>query len=237
MLADLESLSLAVAGMLAETIGTTVAGGARCSLVLTGGRTPRRLYELLAERFAWTVPWSQVDVFWCDERYVASDDPRSNYRLARLALLDRIPMPAGNVHPIPTHHADPEDAAREYESVIRGYFHERSPRFDLLLLGMAANGHVASLFPHHLALPERDRWVVAATVPADPPERVTMTLPLINQAASISFLVAGSTKAEAVRRALRPGTAVDDVPAAGVAPESGRVTWWLDAAAAAHLER
>jgi len=235
VLPDLESLSLAVAGSLADQIVTTVERQGRCAAVLTGGRTPRRMYELLAERFATAIPWPRVDLFWCDERYVSADDPRSNYGLARLTLLDRIAIPPENVHPMPTHHDDPEEAAREYEALIRGYFQPGLPRFDLMLLGIAANGHVASLFPHHPALAERDRWIVAATVPADPPERLTMTFPLINQAAAVAFVVAGPTKAEAVRRALQTATSVDDVPAAGVSPESAAVTWWLDAAAAGGL--
>ena len=235
VLPDLEALSLAVAESLADQIGTAVDRRGRCALVLTGGRTPRRMYELLAERFATTIPWPQVDVFWCDERYVSPDDPRSNYRLARLTLLDRVAIPPENVHPMPTDPADPDDAAREYEALIRGHFQPGPPRFDLVLLGMAANGHVASLFPHHPALSERDRWIIAATVPADPPQRLTMTFPLINQAAAVAFVVAGPTKAEAVRRALQPATTVDDVPASGVSPESATVTWWLDAAAAARL--
>jgi 6-phosphogluconolactonase len=192
------------------------------------------MYDLLAERFAAAIPWPHVDLFWCDERYVPYDDPRSNYRLARLALLDRISIPVGNVHPMPTHDVALA-GAREYEALIRSYFGDAPPRFDLLLLGMAANGHVASLFPHHPALDERTRWIAAVTVDADPPHRLTMTFPLINQAAAVWFLVAGSTKADVVRRAMQPETAVDDVPAAGVSPESGAVTWWLDAAAAAGL--
>jgi 6-phosphogluconolactonase len=232
---DLETLSLAVAETLVQQISDAVERRGRCALVLTGGRTPRRLYELLGERFATGVPWPQVDLFWCDERYVSPDDLRSNYRLARLALLDRISIAREHIHPMPTRFSAPDDAAREYETLIRGYFKDRPPQFDLLLLGMAANGHVASLFPHHPALDERDRWIVAVTVAADPPQRLTMTFPLINQAAAVAFVVAGATKADAVRRAMQPGTTIEDVPAVGVAPEAGVVTWWIDATAAAGL--
>lgn len=235
VLPDLESLSLAAAEMLAGRINAAVDRRGRCALVLAGGRTPRRTYELLAERFGNVVRWPRVDLFWGDERYVGPDDPRSNYRLARSALLDRIPVPPLNVYPVPTGHADPEIGAREYEARIRAYFGARPPRFDILLLGMAADGHVASLFPGHPALDERTRWVVAVTVPADPPRRVTMTLPLINQARAVVFLVAGAAKADAVRRAVARGTPVREVPAAGVAPASGELAWWLDAAAASGL--
>jgi len=221
--------------MLAGRITAAVARQGRCALVLSGGRTPRRLYELLRGRFGQEIPWPQVDLFWSDERYVPYDDPQSNYGLARSALLGGISIPAENVHPMPTQHSDPEEAAQEYETLIQRYFSGRSPRFDLLLLGMAANGHVASLFPGHPALHERRRWIVAVTVPADPPRRLTMTFPLINQAAEVAFLVAGPAKAEAVRRALHPGTPVEDTPAVGVLPASGTVAWWLDAEAAAKL--
>ncbi|MDQ7844657.1 MAG: 6-phosphogluconolactonase [Armatimonadota bacterium] len=232
---DLESLSAAVAEILAARIAAAAARQGRCSFVLSGGRTPRRLYELLRDRFADRIPWPQVDLFWSDERYVPYDDPQSNYRLAREALLDGIAIPVGNVHPIPTQYADPAEAAEAYEALIRSYFGTRPPRFDILLLGMAANGHVASLFPGHPALYERRRWIVAATVPAHPPRRVTMTFALLNKAAEVVFLVAGAAKADAVRRALAPGTTADEIPAVGVSPRSGAVTWWLDAEAAAKL--
>jgi len=233
--ADLESLSALAAEMLAGRITAAISRQGRCALVLSGGRTPRRLYELLGTRFGQMIPWPQVDLFWSDERYVPFDDPQSNYRLARSALLDAISIPAGNVHPMPTHHRDPAEAAEQYEALVRSYFHGRPPRFDLLLLGMAANGHIASLFPGHPALHEHRRWIVAVTVPADPPQRLTMTFPLINQAAEVAFVVAGPAKAEAVRRALQPGTPLEDIPAVGVAPTSGTVAWWLDAQAAGRL--
>lgn len=233
---DLESLSRATADATAVRLAEIAAARGRCAFVLTGGRTPRRMYELLAERHAVDVPWSRIDLFWGDERYVPHDHPQSNFLLAKTALLDRIPVPPANVHPMPTDHEDPDAAARAYEALLREYFRGREPSFDLLLLGMAANGHVASLFPHHPALRERTRWIVAAEVPAEPSRRVTFTYPLINRAASVAFLVAGSAKAEAVARAMRPGTTPDEVPAAGVRPAGGDVRWWLDRSAAALLE-
>jgi 6-phosphogluconolactonase len=193
------------------------------------------MYELLAGRSGASVPWRQVDLFWGDERYLPPDHPQSNYHLARIALIDRVTIPPANVRPMPTQYADMDVAARAYEDVIREYFGDRPPRFDILLLGMAADGHIASLFPGQPALHERHRWVVAATVPADPPRRLTMTFPLINQAHAVVFLVAGRAKADAVRRATAPGTPIADVPAAGVAPDDGTLTWWLDAAAAGQL--
>ena len=236
---DLETLSLAAADALAEQIHAAVRERARCAVVLTGGRTPRRLYEILAGRFGATIPWKQVDLFWGDERYVPYDDPRSNYRLARLALLDHVAVPPENVHPMPTYHADPQEAAAEYEQVLRDYLADGTAQLDVVLLGLASNGHVASLFPHHRALREERRWVTAVEVEADPPQRLTLTFPIINQTVAVFFLVAGATKAQAVAQAHQPGNRIEDVPATDVAPASGDVTWWLDGAAAAllpHLE-
>lgn len=235
--ADLEALSLAAAEALATQIQAAVQERGRCAVVLTGGRTPRRLYELLADQFGAAIPWKQVDLFWGDERYVPYDDSRSNYRLARLALLDHVAVPPEDVHPMPTYHMDPQDAAAEYEQVLRDYLADATVGLDVVLLGLAANGHVASLFPQHSALREAHRWVTAVEVPADPPQRLTMTFPVINQAAVVSFLVSGEAKAQAVAQALRPGNRIEDVPAAGVSPASGLVTWWLDTAAASQLPR
>ncbi|HXF82694.1 MAG TPA: 6-phosphogluconolactonase [bacterium] len=234
---DLESLSRAAADAIAARLREAVAARGRCSFVLTGGRTPRRMYELLGERHRDDVPWHRVDLFWGDERYVPPDHPHSNYGLARTSLLERVAPPPGNVHPIPTYHGDPAAGALAYEALLQDYFRGREPVFDLLLLGMAANGHVASLFPRHPALHERARWIVAVEVPADPPQRITVTFPLINRARAVIFFVAGPAKAEAVARALAPGTTVDEIPAVGVRPVAGEVRWWLDRQAAALLPR
>jgi 6-phosphogluconolactonase len=117
---DVEALSVAAAGAVAEGVREAVARRGRCALVLTGGRTPRRMYELLAEHFALAIPWPQLDLFWGDERYVSPDDPRSNYGMTSRALLSRVSVSGGNVHPMPTGHRTPEGAARAYEALIRG---------------------------------------------------------------------------------------------------------------------
>lgn len=206
-----------------------------CALALSGGNTPRSLYRLLGSAYRNQIPWEQVHLFWGDERYVPPDDPASNFRMVRETLLDVTPIPAAQVHAMPTSHADPNDAARDYEVVLGRHFNESWPRFDLILLGLAADGHIAALFPGSKALEERERRVVAVRVPATPPQRLSITLPVINRAAHVHFLVAGKTKAGAVHRALVGPCDVQACPAVGVKPLDGAVTWWVDEAAATFL--
>src|SRR5688572_24616891 len=161
----------------ARTISESVRGAGRCSLVLSGGNTPRTFYGLLASEFRDQIPWPHIHIFWGDERYVSPHDPDSNYRLARETLLDHVPCPAANIHPMPTQFASPEDAARDYERTLRNYFGTDWPHFDLLLLGIGKEGHTASLFPGSRALRERTRWVAAVETPANPSLRLTLTLP------------------------------------------------------------
>jgi 6-phosphogluconolactonase len=165
---DLDAMSQAAARALVDRVRASVESDGRCALALSGGTTPRALYRLLAEEYASRVPWSQVDLFWGDERYVPPDDPRSNYRMVKEALLDRSPIPMKNVHPMSTAYPDPEDAARAYEELFAQRFAGRWPRFDLILLGLAADGHIASLFPASPALEARDRRVVAVRASIDP---------------------------------------------------------------------
>lgn len=234
--ADLADLSRQAAEAVAGTIDATVRTGATCSLVLSGGSTPRTLYRLLASRFRTSIPWANVHVFWGDERYVPPEDSRSNYRMAREALLDDVPCPPANIHPMPTHVPSAEAAARDYERTLRNHFVGESPRFDIVLLGIGDDGHTASLFPGSLALAERTRWVVAAQAPVDPQLRLTLTLPALTGAAVVHVLVAGPTKAEALRHVL--GGAGDWIkyPAAGLRRGTASVIWWADrdAAALAH---
>ncbi len=231
---DSEALGRAAAAWVADRIAARLREAATFALVLSGGGTPLPLYHGLAADYGDRLPWAQVHVYWGDERSVPHDAPQSNYRMAREALLDRVPVPPANIHPMHTHPPDPNATAAAYEATLRAAFPGPWPRFDLILLGLGADGHTASLFPGSSALDEHERWVVAVSVPADPPVRLTLTLPVLRAAAHVGFLVVGANKAEALRRALGtpdPRTC----PAAAVRPEGG-VTWWVDAAAASRLE-
>ena len=166
--ADLGDLSRRAAEAAVGTINDAVRTAGTCSIVLSGGATPRTLYRLLASEFRAQIPWAQVQVFWGDERYVPPEDPRSNYRMATETLLDHVPCPPKNIHPMPTHFQNADVAARDYERTLRTHFVDEWPHFDLVLLGVGDDGHTASLFPGSLALAERTRWVVAAQAPVEP---------------------------------------------------------------------
>ncbi len=196
--ADVNEFSLRAAEAAVRTINESVQSNGSFSLALAGGNTPRTLYRLLSSQFRDRIPWTKVQVFWGDERYVPLDDPRSNYRMARESLLDAVPCPAENVHPMPTELRDPDVAARDYEKTLRGYFSKDWPRFDLVLLGIGEEGHTASLFPGSPALEETRRGVVAVKAPVEPPQRLTLTLPALTHAANVYFLVSGSNKAQAL---------------------------------------
>jgi 6-phosphogluconolactonase len=229
--ADARDLSEQAAAATATTIGDAVRRHGRCFLVLSGGHTPRALYERLASTYRDQIPWSQVHAFWGDERYVAPDAAASNYRMVRESLLDRVPLPPRNVHPMPTGLASPDAAARDYERTIRDEV-GGAPAFDLVLLGLGEEGHTASLFPHSIALDETARWVVAVSVPAEPPTRLTLTLPAITAAARIFVLVSGVAKSPALAHVLDPASSIRDYPAAALRAAAGRVTWWVDRDAA-----
>ena len=230
--ADVNELSLRVAQATVGTISQSVQANGSCSLVLSGGNTPRSLYGLLSSQFRDRIPWTKVQVFWGDERYVPLDDPGSNYRMARETLLDAVPCPPGNVHPMPTGLPDPDMAARDYEKTLRRHFLKAWPRFDLVLLGLGEEGHTASLFPESPALEETRRWVVAVKVPAEPPLRLTLTLPALTQAANVYFLVTGADKTRALRHVLYGPPDPKNYPASGVRLAQGTAIWWVDGEAA-----
>lgn len=233
---DIDRLSEALACSIAERIALAVRTRGSCSLALSGGRTPRALYDRLARDHRQGVPWAHVDIFWGDERYVSPEDERSNYRMASGALLGHVPVPAANVHRMPTEPGDPRDAAVAYERVLRTYFGTRWPRFDLVLLGLGDDGHTASLFPGSPALDETERWVVAVTGPSESSVRLTLTLPAITHAAAIDVIVCGRSKAEPLRLALADDPDPQRCPASAVRRTDGALVWWADAAAAAHVE-
>lgn len=232
---DVASLCRVASRELRDRIASALAVRPCYSIVLSGGRTPRELYRALATDFRDEIPWDRVHFFWGDERYVPADDPRSNYRLAREALLNHVPLPPQNVHPMPTDLPDPEDAADVYAETLRAHFSGPWPRFDLVLLGLGSDGHTASIFPGSRAVAEKERWVMAVRAPVKPLRRLTLTLPVINRARMVWFLVSGAERASALRSVLVGSPAPQRCPAAGVRPINGGVTWWVDAASAAKL--
>lgn len=236
MFRDVNELSRHAAQAAVRTINTSVHTNGRCFLVLSGGNTPRVFYTLLASEFRDEIQWAHTHVFWSDERYVSHDDPESNYRMARETLLDHVPCPAANVHPMPTHFRSADAAARQYEQTLRQYFETDWPRFDLSVLGIGEDGHTASLFPESTVLSERSRWVVAVDTPAQPALRLTLTLPALTRAANTSVLVAGSKKAAALRRALGRSPDPNTLPAAGIRLTEGTLIWWVDREAAQRHE-
>jgi 6-phosphogluconolactonase len=207
-----------------------VAERGRCAIALAGGSTPRRLYELLAtDPLREQVPWGSVHAFFGDERHVPPDHPDSNARMAREALLERVPV--ASVHRVRGELPDAEAAAEAYERDLAAFFGGSGPRFDLVLLGLGDDGHTASLSPGSAALEERGRAVAAPWVPRLAAHRITLTLPALNAARAVVFVVTGADKAPAVARTLVDGA----TPAARVRPEAGELVWIVDAAAAAQL--
>lgn len=228
---DLDALSRGALDELLRIMQDAVKQRGRFSIALSGGRTPARLYTLWAKEGAGT-PWDRVHLFWGDERYVPHDDPLSNYRMTRETLIDHVPIPATNVHPVPTGLPDPAKAAEAYESQLRAFFGSAPPALDLQLLGLGGEGHTASLFPGSPALEEKQRWVVAVEVEAKPPRRLTMTPVVLNQGRNTFFLVAGADKRE-ILAALRsePDAGLSKYPAGRIRPPGGTL-WFLDQAAA-----
>ena len=231
--ADAESLAREAARRFAASVEARARTEPAVRVALAGGTTPRRLYELLATpEFQGRVPWTKLHLFWSDERLVPPDHPESNYRLAREFLLRHAPLPRENVHPVAVQ-PSAEATALAYEQELRAHFRQRrgAPAFDLILLGLGSDGHTASLFPRAAPLTEKERLVVAAYSPVGGAPRVTLTLPVLNQAHEVFFLVVGEDKAAALRLAVEaPGT----LPAQLVTPR-GKLVWLVDTAAAGQL--
>jgi 6-phosphogluconolactonase len=237
---DLRGLSQAAAEeFFTQAIGTVRASG-RFTVALSGGSTPKSLFSLLATNFHDQLPWDRMFFFWGDERHVPPDNPESNYRMAYEALLSKVPVPEGNVFRVPAENTDANQAAADYEATLRKFFQlsaEALPRFDLILLGMGPDGHTASLFPKTIALQERSRLVVANWVDKFKAHRITFTLPVLNNAAVVNFLVGGADKAETLREVLEGTQPPEMFPSKLVHPTNGRLMWMVDQAAAAVLSK
>jgi 6-phosphogluconolactonase len=233
---DAEALAREAARRFVDLARGAVASRGRFSVALSGGSTPGNLYTLLAEDpLRAEIAWQQVHLFWGDERCVPPSDPSSNYQLAEETLIAHVPIPAENIHRI-RGELEPGMAARIYERELHDFFCGPQSRFDLVLLGLGEDGHTASLFPDSTALAEREHLAAPTTAfyQDRPAQRVTLTLPAINSARQIVFLVAGGAKAAIVHAVMeRPEVRF---PAQRVQPTAGQLTWLVDAAAAAQLQ-
>ncbi len=212
-------------------------------VALPGGSTPKALFSLLAERTVKKVPpevpWAQTHLFLSDERYVPPDHPDSNFRTADEALISRISIPPSNVHRVETENPDAAFAAAEYDQEIANVFHlegDAQPRFDLIFVGMGADGHTASLFPGTRALHELKRRVVANWVPKLNTFRITFTRPLINNAAEVILMVSGADKAQALAGVMEDDSGPDEYPVKYVQPTQGKLLWLVDEAAAGKIK-
>lgn len=236
---DLEGMSKAAAWELVHCADEAVTVRGRFTVSLSGGSTPKRLYQLLtSEPFRGQVDWGRVEVFWGDERCVPPDHPESNYRMAHEAMLKHLPIPPEHIHRMEAERSDLDAAARDYEAALARVFGTSSggepPAFDLMLLGMGSNAHTASLFPHTQALEETSRWVVPNHVPELHTDRMTMTRPILNRSRVVLFLVAGADRAGPLAEVIVGPSDPKRLPAQFIQPD-GQLLWYLDRAAAARL--
>lgn len=219
--------------LILSKVETAIHERGRFTIALSGGSTPKPLYEAMANQ---QLPWDKIHVFWGDERYVSSDHPDSNELMARRAWLDRVDIPAANIHATPTSEGDPAVSAAKYEKHLQEFFQTTPgefPSLDVILLGMGDDAHTASLFPHTEALKVRDRLITVGNKDANP--RITFTYPFINAARCVMFVVAGANKRPALAQVFAPNE-VDNFtyPSRLIQPQ-GELWWLLDGAAGQEL--
>jgi 6-phosphogluconolactonase len=233
-----EDVARAVAEFFVKAARDAISNRGRFSVALSGGQTPKRVYQLLASPHLNTqVDWTKLHLFFGDERAVPPDHPDSNYQMVRDALLSHVPLPTENVHRI-RGELTAHDAALEYEKELRDFFQSKEwPAFDLVFLGLGEDGHTASLFPNTEALQDKHSWVAANWVESLKTWRLTLTVPAINHAHDIAFLVTGAGKAERVAEVVNGIQDTRRLPAQLITPLAGNLLWFLDKQASALLKK
>jgi len=228
----------AAAELVASAANEAVAERGRFSIALSGGSTPKSLYTLLATNARTSLPWDRMFFFFGDERHVPPTDPESNYRMADEAMLSKVPVAQTNVFRVEAENPDAAAAAQAYEQTLRKFFALEAgqlPAFDLILLGMGPDGHTASLFPGTEGLNEKTKLVVANWVEKLKTHRISLTLPVLNAARCVAFLVSGTDKAPVLKSVLEGNVPGEQYPAKLVRPAQGKLIWLLDRAAASGL--
>jgi 6-phosphogluconolactonase len=236
---DADALATRAAEEIAHIAGEAICTHGEFTLCLTGGGTPAPIYELLATRFHLSVDWKEVQFFWGDERCVPPDDSASNYGMANRTMLSKLALSPQQVHRI-RGELPPAEGAREYADELRSFFNldlapSQFPSFNLVLLGLGDNAHIASLFPGHPALHEKAKLSVAVEVDAPQRHRVSLTEPVLNNAQRVMFIVSGKGKAPAVRDVLQGPHDPERYPAQLIRPDNKEVIWILDKDAASLL--
>lgn len=229
------SLSHAVCDQIVDIADRAITTRGRFTIALSGGNTPKPIYEMLSSRdYGEQINWNFTHVFWGDERCVPPTDRESNYHMAREILLNRVRIPLANLHRMHGE-IEPEKAAEQYEADLREFFGKRmslsKARFDLVLLGMGADGHTASMFPGMPAVRETEKWVMAQHVEKLDSWRLTLTPIAINGAANVYFVVTGEDKVATLKRVLKDSPNPDELPAQVIKPADGKLRWYLDATA------
>lgn len=230
-----DEVSHALAEWITTNIETTLQKQDRFTFVLTGGNSPKQLYELLAAApYRDRINWSKLHIFWGDERAVPFDDSRNNAKMTYEHLLNKVPVVPAQVHIMDTT-LSPDNSAKAYETILHGYFPKEGTTFDLVLNGMGDDGHTLSLFPHTPVIHEKNAWVTSFYLDAQQMYRITLTAPIVNRARKVAFITFGANKANALYEVLRGEFNVDQFPSQIIQPESGQLHWFVDEAAASKV--
>lgn len=233
--ADTSELSRLLAGFILEDILSVLDRKDRYTFVLSGGSTPKALYQLLAsEPYKSAIPWEKVHFFWGDERFVPFEDPRNNAKMAYEELLNHIPVVNENIHVMDTI-LSPEESSSQYTGILHSYFGDSGTTFDLVLLGMGDDGHTLSLFPGMPVIHEQEKWVDSFYLDAQSMYRITLTAPVTNRAEKVVFLAAGKNKAGVLYEVIKGERNPDLYPSQVIQPTYGELHWFVDAEAAARL--
>jgi len=234
---DAKELSEGLASWIGNLIQEILKKQDRFTFVLSGGSTPKKLYDLLAASpYKETIPWEKLHFFWGDERAVPFEDERNNAKMCYEELLNKVPVIAENIHVMRTD-ITPEESVNEYETILKGYFENSETTFDLVLLGMGDDGHTLSLFPGTKVIHETESWVNTFFLAAQDMYRITLTAPVVNAAKYVAFMAAGSGKAETLKNVLEGEINLDKFPSQIINPVNGELHWFVDEAAAALLEK
>lgn len=233
---DGNELAAKAANWFVEYVNKVLQTKDRCTIALAGGNTPKKLYELLAsDAYKNKIDWSKLHFFWGDERYVPFDDERNNAKMVSDILLNHVPVPKEHIHIMRTD-IEPEQSAAEYESILKDYFGEEGPSFDVVLLGMGNDGHTLSLFPGNDNIHEKEKWVMAFYLDAQKMYRITLTTTIVNRACEVVFLVTGADKAVPLFQVLYGEHDPELYPTQLIQPYNTAPVWFIDSAAATEIE-